>query len=85
MVWTTLSHHIDITLLHEAYRRTRKDGAAGIDGKTATDYAGDLEANLKSLCERFKSGSYKAPPVRRGFVPKGDAYEKVSQEKRFPS
>ena len=25
--FTTLAHHIDIEFLHEAYRRTRKDGA----------------------------------------------------------
>ena len=46
MVMTTLAHHIDVALLREAYRRTRKDGATGIDGQTAKDYAADLEANL---------------------------------------
>ena len=29
---TTLAHHIDIDWLREAYRRTRKDGATGVDG-----------------------------------------------------
>ena len=29
---TTLAHHIDLPFLREAYRRTRKDGAVGIDG-----------------------------------------------------
>ena len=32
---TTLAHHIDEVWLREAYRRTRKDGAAGVDGVTA--------------------------------------------------
>ena len=32
LVFTTLAHHIDVAWLHEAYRRTRKSGAAGIDG-----------------------------------------------------
>jgi group II intron reverse transcriptase/maturase len=72
MVLTTLAHHIDIEFLREAYRRTRKDGAAGVDGKTAEQYEKDLEANLQSLLERFKSGTYKAPPVRRVYIPKGD-------------
>ena len=36
MVLTTLAHHIDVEFLHEAYRRTRKDGAVGVDGQTAT-------------------------------------------------
>ena len=35
MIWTTLAHHIDLQWLHEAYRRTRKDAAVGIDGVTA--------------------------------------------------
>ena len=65
MVFTTLAHHIDVELLQEAYRRTRKDGAPGIDGQTATEYAANLEENLQSLLNRFKSGVYRAPPVRR--------------------
>jgi group II intron reverse transcriptase/maturase len=72
MVFTTLAHHIDIDFLREAHRRTRKDGAAGVDGQTAAEYAGNLEGNLGSLLERFKSGQYQAPPVRRVHIPKGD-------------
>jgi group II intron reverse transcriptase/maturase len=68
---TTLSHHIDIEFLHEAHRRTRKDGAVGVDGQTADEYATDLEANLQSLLNRFKSGTYRAPPVLRVHIPKG--------------
>ena len=40
---TTLAHHIDIDWMHEAYRRTRKDGATGVDGQTAADYAAILK------------------------------------------
>jgi group II intron reverse transcriptase/maturase len=68
----SLAHHVDIEFLTEAYRRTRKDGAAGVDGVEAQDYEAKLEANLASLLERFKAGTYKAPPVRRGYVPKDD-------------
>src|SRR3972149_9646489 len=66
---TTLAHHLDHDLLLEAYRRTRKDGAVGIDGQTAEVYAENLEANLRGLLERAKSGRYRAPPVRRGDTP----------------
>jgi RNA-directed DNA polymerase len=72
---TTLAHHIDIDWLNEAYRRTRKDGAVGVDGQTAEDYAVDLEANLRSLLDRAKSGRYQAPPVRRVHIPKGTGSE----------
>jgi len=68
----SLAHHIDVEFLHEAFRRTRKDGATGVDGRTAKEYEEGLEENLGSLLERFKSGRYKAPPVRRTYVPKGD-------------
>jgi group II intron reverse transcriptase/maturase len=68
----SLAHHIDIELLREAYRRTRKNGAPGIDGQTAEEYEANLEENLQSLLDRFKSGRYQAPPVRRVHIPKGD-------------
>ncbi len=71
MAFTTLAHHIDIEWLREAYRRTRKGGARGVDGQSADDYAKDLEANLQSLLDRAKSGTYRAPPVRRVHIPKG--------------
>jgi RNA-directed DNA polymerase len=72
MVFTTLAHHIDIDWLREAYRRTRKDGATGVDGQRAEEYATKLEENLRSLLDRAKSGTYRAPPVRRVHIPKGD-------------
>jgi group II intron reverse transcriptase/maturase len=72
MVIVTLAHHIDLAWMYEAYRLTRKDGAAGIDEVTAAEYAAHLDENLRSLLERFKSGSYFAPPVRRVLIPKGD-------------
>lgn len=68
---TSLSHHIDIEWLREAYRRTRKDGAVGVDGQTAAEYEANLESNLESLLNRAKSGRYRAPPVRRVHIPKG--------------
>ena len=68
----TLAHHIDVEFLRVAYDRTRKDGAVGVDDQTAADYAADLESNLQSLLDRFKSGTYRAPPVRRVEIPKGD-------------
>lgn len=70
MAFTTLAHHIDLDWLLEAYRQTRKDGAAGVDGQTARDYEANLVGNLQSLRDRAKSGRYHAPPVRRVHIPK---------------
>jgi RNA-directed DNA polymerase len=75
MALTTLAHHIDIVWLHEAYRRTRKDGATGVDRQSAEEYAANLEDNLRSLLDRAKSGTYRAPPVRRVHIPKGSGSE----------
>ena len=71
-VFTSLHHLIDGEWMREAYRRTRKDVAAGIDGVSAEDFEIDLEGNLESILGRIKSGSYRAPPVRRHYIPKAD-------------
>ncbi len=75
MAFRNLAHHIDIDWLREAYRRTRKDGARGVDGQSAEQYAANLEDNLRSLLDRAKSGTYRAPPVRRVHIPKGSGAE----------
>lgn len=72
MAIRTLAHHIDVEVLRVAYQETRKDGAVGVDDQTAADYAVNLERNLQSLLDRFKSGTYVAPPVRRVEIPKSD-------------
>ncbi len=72
MALTSLNHLLDEEWLRYAYELTRKDGAVGIDGQTAEDYAVHLEENLRDLLERIKSGRYQAPPVRRVEIPKAD-------------
>jgi group II intron reverse transcriptase/maturase len=71
-VLTSLHHLIDLEWMIEAYRLTRKDGAPGIDGVTAAEYEANLEVNLNDLLTRIRSGCYKAPPVRRHYIPKAD-------------
>lgn len=68
----SLAHHIDVDFLREAFRLTRKDGAPGVDGRTAREYERDLDVHLTSLIDAFKTGRYRAPPVRRTHIPKGD-------------
>ena len=65
----TLAHHMDGEWMREAYRRVRKDAAAGVDGVTAAQYETELEANLSTLLERFKSDRYAVPTVRRVQLP----------------
>jgi RNA-directed DNA polymerase len=75
MSFTSLNHYLDVDWLREAYRRLRKDSAPGYDGQTVAAYGQDLEANLQSLLDRAKSGTYFAPPVRRVHIPKGTGKE----------
>jgi RNA-directed DNA polymerase len=72
----SLNHVIDFEWMREAFLQTRKDGATGIDGVTAADYEANLEANLRDLLERIKSGRYHAPPVRRTYIPKADGSQR---------
>jgi RNA-directed DNA polymerase len=68
----SLNHYIDLPWLHEAYRRTRKDASAGVDGVSTAEYEGNLEENLQSLLNRLKSGTYYTPAVRRVYIPKDE-------------
>src|SRR5207245_2520255 len=67
--------HLTQRWLYEAFLRTRRDGATGVDGQTAADFEANLPGNLASLREAAKSGTYRAPPVRRVYIPKGTGPE----------
>lgn len=75
-VFTSVAHAIDLEWVKEACRRTRKGGAAGVDGCTWADYAKDLEANLGALATKIRSGTYRPPPVRRAHIPKASGGER---------
>lgn len=76
MAFTSLNQYLDLEWLAYAFEATRKDGATGIDGQTAEDYACDLHGNLTRLLSRLKSGHYQAPPVRRHYIPKADGSQR---------
>ncbi|TKI05056.1 transcription elongation factor GreAB [Martelella alba] len=71
-VFSSLHHYLDYDWLHRAWELTRKNAAAGVDGQTAEKYAEHLEQNLQSLLCRIKSGDYRAPAIRRVYIPKSD-------------
>jgi RNA-directed DNA polymerase len=47
--FTALFHHITIDRLREAFEELNKKAAAGTDGVTWEQYAGNLEENLQGL------------------------------------
>jgi len=69
---TTLAHHMDALWMHDAFSRLKKRSAPGVDGVGVAEYARDLGSNLEGLLERAKSGSYRAPPVKRKMIPKNE-------------
>jgi group II intron reverse transcriptase/maturase len=71
-VFTSIAHLIDGDCLTRSFRKLRRWAATGIDKKSYSDYEQDLEANIHDLYQRLKSGTYKAPNIRRTWIPKGD-------------
>ena len=76
MAFTSLNHYIDYNWLLQACQLTRKDGATGVDDQTADMYERQLETNLLDLLDRMKSGRYRAPALRRVYIPKGKGQQR---------
>jgi RNA-directed DNA polymerase len=68
----TLIHLVDKEWLYESWKRLYKGAAAGIDQVKACEYEEHLHENLENLLEKLKDGTYRATPVRRVYIPKGD-------------
>jgi hypothetical protein len=70
MIFTSLVHRVDLSLLKEAFRRIKKGKATGVDKVAAADYAVDLDQNLYNLHQRLRRGQYVATPVKRIWIEK---------------
>ena len=53
---TALNHFLDMEWMDEAFRRTRKDGAKGVDGQSGKEFEKDLGKNLQGLLGRRQGG-----------------------------
>jgi RNA-directed DNA polymerase len=74
--FTTLLHHIDATLLRQAYHWLKREAAPGVDGMTWDTYGEGLDARLRDLETRIHGGSYRAQPSRRVYIPKPDGRQR---------
>jgi group II intron reverse transcriptase/maturase len=75
--FTALWHHVyKVERLREAYYNVKRSASPGIDGETWQSYGKNLEENLRDLSERLRRGAYRAKPVRRGYIPKGDGRQR---------
>ena len=71
--FTALWHHVyTVNRLREAFYALKREAAPGIDGQTWDEYGQTLESRLKDLSERLQRGAYRAKPVKRIYLPKGD-------------
>jgi group II intron reverse transcriptase/maturase len=63
-------------VLFWSYQQLRRQSSAGVDGVTWTDYGEDLFNNIQSLFARLVSDTYRAPNVRRTYIPKGNGKQR---------
>jgi RNA-directed DNA polymerase len=75
--FTALWHHVyDVERLREAYQGVNRRGATGVDRVTWEQYGENLEDNLQDLSGRLERGAYRAKPVLRVYIPKGDGRQR---------
>jgi group II intron reverse transcriptase/maturase len=69
---TNLHQFIDEAMLAESFAGLNKRGASGVDAETWQDYDRQKGERIPALHNGFKSGRYRAPHIRRVYIPKGD-------------
>ena len=52
----SLNHYLDMDWMQEACKKTRKDGAPGVDGMEWEEYSHELPKRLEELLNRAKGG-----------------------------
>lgn len=61
---------LSVSLLRWSYFQLRPQASAGVDRVMWHNYGADLERNLRDLHQRLLNQRYRAPMVRRTYIPK---------------
>jgi RNA-directed DNA polymerase len=69
---TNLHQFIDEKYLQEQFIGMNKYASAGVDKESWKDYAKDMPGRIEALHSRFKGRTYRAPNIRRVYIPKGN-------------
>jgi RNA-directed DNA polymerase len=70
--FTSLAHLLTPDFLRETWAKMNRKGASGVDQETTEEFERNLEQRCQDIVARLKARRYKAPPVRRVEIPKGD-------------
>jgi group II intron reverse transcriptase/maturase len=70
MVFTSLNQYLTKELLKASLRKLNKNSAVGVDGISVEDYNTNADGKLEELITAVKTGKYRAPSVKRVYIPK---------------
>lgn len=62
--------------MQACFKTMNRQSAAGVDGQSWKDYQEQVNERIPTLIRAFRSGTYKAPPVRRTYIPKEDGTQR---------
>ena len=69
---TNLHQFIDERFLWLCFKGLKRKSSAGTDSVTWEDYKEEIEISIPWLLSDFKRGTFRAPNIRRTYIPKGD-------------
>lgn len=75
-VLTNLHNFIDEDFLQESFATLNKEGASGVDNVDWHAYNENQDTQIRELHTAFKSGRYRAPHIRRIYIPKESGGER---------
>jgi RNA-directed DNA polymerase len=70
--FTALLHHVTVDLLRDSFFALKRQAAPGVDGLTWPEYEDGLDDRLVDLHRRVHTGTYRAQPSKRAYIPKPD-------------
>lgn len=74
--FTALLHHVTERLLTISYRELNPKAVPGVDEVTWEEYGHGLEERIRDLHNRVQSGTYRAQPSKRIYLPKPDGRQR---------